>query len=342
MHNANNAITTTDRLRGALFGMFIGDALAMPVHWYYNTQALVNDYGRVADYLRPRNPHPDSILWRSSFTPPSGTTDIRHDQAQYWGKREIHYHQFLRAGENTLNLQLARELLLLLEAEGNYSARSWLNRLITFMTTPGSHQDTYMEEYLRHFFINYGKGHEPSSCGRMDEKHIGGFSLMLPLTIAFSMNPATACEISLQHLGLTHGGSVMKQWGEFICVTLLNLLQGQSLQQSIADGANEASLDLDVQTLQNLTDYPDSIVVGKHFSSACYVEQSVPATLYLALKYQNFPEEGMIANTMCGGDNAGRGAVLGALLGAVNGQQGWPARWIEGLVHPPPVVLLES
>jgi ADP-ribosyl-[dinitrogen reductase] hydrolase len=338
----NTAITSTDRLSGALFGMFIGDALAMPVHWYYNTQALVNDYGTVTDYLRPRNPHPDSILWRSSFTPPPGTAEILHDQAQYWGKRDIHYHQFLQAGENTLNLQLARELLLLLEAEGSYSAASWLNRLITFMTTPGSHQDTYIEEYLRHFFSNYGKGQEPSCCGRKDEKHIGGFSLMLPLTIALSMNPAAAYEISLQHLALTHGGPVMRQWGALLSVTLLNLLQGETLSQSITAGAKQSALDLDVQTLQHLTDYPDSIVVGRHFSSACYVEQSVPATLYLALKYQNSPEDGMIANTMCGGDNAGRGAVLGALLGALNGQQGWPTRWIDGLLHPPPMILLDA
>ena len=336
-----NATTSTDRMRGALFGMFIGDALAMPVHWYYNTQALVNDYGKITDYLRPHNPHPDSILWRSSYTPPPGTLDIRHDQAQYWGKRDIHYHQFLQAGENTLNLQLARELLLQLEADGTYSARSWLNRLIAFMTTPGSHHDTYIEEYLRHFFINYGRGLEPSHCGRKDEKHIGGLSIMLPLTIALSINPA-ACDISLQHLGLTHGGLAMRRWGELICVTLLNLLQGQSLRDSITSGARQSGLNLDVRQLENLGTYPDLTVVGKHFSSACYVEQSVPATLYLALKYQNSPEEGIVANTMCGGDNAGRGAVLGALLGALNGYQGWPARWIEGLLHPPPIILFDS
>ncbi|MBW2436517.1 MAG: ADP-ribosylglycohydrolase family protein, partial [Deltaproteobacteria bacterium] len=34
---------------GALCGLCIGDALAMPVHWYYNRHALNQDYGRVAD-----------------------------------------------------------------------------------------------------------------------------------------------------------------------------------------------------------------------------------------------------------------------------------------------------
>ena len=338
----NNSISTRDRAAGALLGMFIGDALAMPVHWYYDTRALKNDYGQVSSYQPPRNPHPDSILWRCSYTPPAGTPDILHDQAQYWGKRDIHYHQFLRAGENTLNLKLARELLLQLQEDGDYSADSWLDRLIAFMTTPGSHNDTYVEEYLRHFFINYGKGKRPARCGRMDEKHIGGFSLMIPLTVAFSQNPAHASAVSLQNLALTHGGPVMRQWGGFISSTLLNLLQGESLCQSMAAGARESALAIDVGFLKTLCEYPDHIVVGKHFSSACYVDQSVPATLYLALKYQDEPEQAMIANTACGGDNGGRGTVLGALLGALHGQQGWPSRWTEGLLHPPPLVLLES
>jgi ADP-ribosyl-[dinitrogen reductase] hydrolase len=55
------------RQKGAILGMFIGDALAMPVHWYYDRQALYRDYGHVTDYQTPRNPHPDSILWRSVY-----------------------------------------------------------------------------------------------------------------------------------------------------------------------------------------------------------------------------------------------------------------------------------
>jgi ADP-ribosyl-[dinitrogen reductase] hydrolase len=334
-------LSSMDRVSGAIFGMFIGDALAMPVHWYYNTQALQEDYGKVSDYLQPRNPHPDSILWRSSHTPTKKSCDILHGQRQYWGKRDIHYHQFLRAGENTLNLQLARELLLLLERDGNYSADSWLDCLIAFMTTPGRHNDTYVEEYLRHFFNNYGSGQNPSSCGRTDEKHIGGFSLMLPLTIAYSQDPARAREISLQHLALTHGGADMKKWGALLAATLLHLLRGESLPWAITEGAEDSALDIVPQVFEDLIPYPDTTVVGRHFSSACYVDQAVPASLYLALKYCDDPEQGLIANTMCGGDNSGRGAVLGALLGAMNGLRGWPSRWIDGLLRPPPIVCFD-
>ena len=108
------------------------------------------------------------------------------------------------------------------------------------------------------------------------------------------------------------------------------------MKDAITTAAEEAKIELDIDQLVRLADYPDITVVTKHFSSACYVDYAVPATIYLALKYEKSPEKGMIANTMCGGDNAGRGALLGALLGAVNGMGGWPAKWVDGLLQPPP------
>ena len=80
---------------------------------------------------------------------------------------------------------------------------------------------------------------------------------------------------------------------------------------------------------------PDETVIGKRLSSACYVEDAMPATIYLALKYHNDAAQGLTANTDLGGENAGRGAVLGALLGAVNGPQAFSKPWVEGLRYPP-------
>lgn len=329
-------ISLADRKRGAIFGLFIGDALAMPVHWYYDTRALQRDYGEVNSYLKPRNPHPDSILWRSSFSSPTAVADILHDQRQYWGVKNIHYHQFLQAGENTLNVKLARELLIYLKENDCYNAESWLERMVSFLITPGSHQDTYIEEYLRHFIINYGQNKKLINCGRKDEKHIGGFSLMLPMTIACSHQSDYSKDLSLNHLALTHGGSSMKAWGKLIVASLLNILDGNSMKDAITAAAEELKFELDIDELVRLADYPDITVVTKHFSSACYVDYAVPATIFLALKYEKSPEKGMIANTMCGGDNVGRGVVLGALLGAMKGMKGWPAKWVDGLQQPPP------
>jgi ADP-ribosylglycohydrolase len=336
------SLSLQDRIQGALYGMFIGDALAMPVHWYYDTNALQRDYGQVSHYLPPRNPHPDSILWRSSYNAPSPSTDIVHEQAQYWGRKGIHYHQFLRAGENTLNVKLARELLFYLQQSHSYSAESWLQRLVDFLTTRGNHNDTYVEEYLRHFFSSYAQNKPITACGRKDEKHIGGLSLMLPIVIFFAQDADYSKRLSLSHLALTHGGQAMHSWGKLISSALLDTLHGSSLKESISMAAEESRHAIDISLFESLADYPDITVVTRHFSSACYVDYAVPATIHLALKYQHTPEPGLIANTMCGGDNAGRGAVLGALLGAANGMSGWPSRWIKGLVHPPPDIVPPS
>ncbi len=332
-------ISQSDRVAGALYGLFIGDALAMPVHWYYDTKALRRDYGEVRDYLKPRNPHPDSILWRSSFRPTNPAADILHDQARYWGKKGIHYHQFLEAGENTLNVRLAGELLALLTSDRKYSPTRWLKHFVSFLTTPGNHQDTYFEEYLRHFFINYGRGIDPLQCGRQDEHHIGGLSLMLPLVIYFSDQPGMAKKIGLEHLQLTHGGALMNRWGALVIDILLRIFQGDSFLEALEKTWPAHHPEAAAPDFLSLLDYPDQVVVGRHFSSACYLDQALPATLYLAAKYNHALEEALIANTMCGGDNCGRGAVLGVLLGAASGLEAWPRRWCIGLKYPPPEIV---
>ena len=59
----------------------------------------------------------------------------------------------------------------------------------------------------------------------------------------------------------------------------------------------------------------------------------------LAWKYADAPEDALVANTMAGGDNCYRGAVLGALLGAAHGPAGWPDRWRAGLLVKPDLPL---
>jgi ADP-ribosylglycohydrolase len=321
--------------RGTLYGLCIGDALAMPVHWYYNRQALFQDYGRVTDYLVPRNPHPDSILWRSKYAASNSRGEILHDQAAFWGKRGIHYHQFLRAGENTLNVKISRLLMESLAQNGGYDADDFLNRYIVFMTTPGNHRDTYIEECHRNFFTNYARGMSARKCG-VDEKHIGGLVGMIPIVVFYRHHPEKARNKALAHLALTHPGAKMADAASLLVELLLRVFEGKSLQGAILAEIEKQRSPLVGHPFTKWLDHADDGVIGPRFSTACYVEDSVPAVLYLALKYHDDPENALIVNTNLGGDNAARGAVLGALLGAYHGVQGFPYRWIDGLVDPPP------
>jgi ADP-ribosyl-[dinitrogen reductase] hydrolase len=321
------------RVEGALLGLFIGDALAMPAHWYYNLAALRNDYGYITDYLKPRHPHPDSILWRSRYDVPDPRYDILHEQARFWGESGVHYHQFLEAGENTLNLKLCRILMQSLRVRGEYDRDDYLKRYVAFMTTPGTHGDTYVEEYHRHFFARLATGRSPHECG-VQEKHIGGLVGLVPIIVFYRNEPETAARTAREHLSLTHRGPRMERSADFLIETLLRVLRGESLRDVLASGMKAQKNPLFSHPFTKWLELRDEMVVGQRLSTACYVEDAVPAVIYLAFKYAEDTERGLVVNTNLGGDNAHRGAVLGALLGAANGLASFPQRWVQGLLDP--------
>ena len=316
-----------DRTAGLAWGPFIGDALAMPVHWYYDRAALKRDYGNLRDYAAPRNPHADSILWRSEYKPLNERGDILHDQAQYWGQRGIHYHQFLRAGENTLNLQLAKVLADSLVANRCYDADDYLARYIAFMLTPEQHRDTYVEEYHRKFFNAYARGIAPRKCAG-DDIHIGGLAHVGVLCAYFSTDEKAARAAVRKHINLTHRSVGVTAAGDALVRILCDAIAGADLRESILQhGADWLSKKKAGQWLREV----DEVVIGQRVSSACYIEDAFAASLYLAWKYAGDFEAGIIANTNVGGDNCHRGAVVGALLGAAAGTGGIPQRFRDGL-----------
>ena len=113
------------------------------------------------------------------------------------------------------------------------------------------------------------------------------------------------------------------------------MLAGEALAAAIRRMIREQKYALVGHPFEKLLGDADDWVIGPRFSTACYVEHSVPAVLYLALKYPNDPEKVLVVNTNLGGDNVYRGAVLGALLGAENGLDRFPRHWVTGLLNPP-------
>ena len=43
-----------DKIEGSLLGFYVGDALAMPVHWYYDLSQLRKDFGSITKYEAPK------------------------------------------------------------------------------------------------------------------------------------------------------------------------------------------------------------------------------------------------------------------------------------------------
>lgn len=314
-----------DLFQLAFLGSRVADALAMPVHWYYDRTALLQDYGEISKYLAPKNPHPGSILWRSTYEALNEKGEILHDQARFWGQRGIHYHQFLKAGENTLNYQLASELLRFSRLHGGYDPDAWFARYIEVMLTPGWHRDTYLEEYHRGVFTRYASGKPPRQCAIQDE-HIGGLAAVPALCFVLKNHDLTELRHAVKaHIALTHAHTNVLRAADTLTRLLFRIREGIPLREAIQLDAGDW---ISGTKAEKWTIQPDEHVIGQRFSPACYIAESMPASLYLAWKYHDDFDAGIIANARVGGDNCHRGAVVGSLLAAANGIS---PRWIEGL-----------
>jgi len=310
--------------RAAFLGALVADAVAMPVHWYYDQRALERDYGTIDGYLAPRHPHPDSILWRSSWTPPSPKFDILRERAADWGRRGVHYHQFLTAGENTLNAQLAVELFALVRRDRDYDPERWLERYVVFMLEPDRHRDTYIEEYHRHFFTNLATGRKPINSGVRDV-HIGGLVPVPALVAALGPRHPDLRRIVRLHVNLTHKDDDVLAAADALVRMLVDVIPRPDAESPSAEEAaamlREAILEhgrdwISMAKLRGWEGLSDRQLVGGTLSSACYIDEAFPAALALAYRHAGDFAAGVFANARCGGDNCHRGAVVGSLLGA--------------------------
>ncbi len=197
------------RVAGALWGLFIADAMGMPTHWYYDPDALKDDFGRINGFVAPKERHPtNDIAVKHWMSNKHGIQDlVRGGQfaggkPEIWAEKNSHYHAGMQAGENTLGSLLVRLVLRsLASTSGKYSRSDFLRRYVRFMTTPGSHNDTYVEGVHRQFFLNYfhhlrlahaennaqsAERFGPMSTGRNNHDTAGSNGLLMLVPIVFT------------------------------------------------------------------------------------------------------------------------------------------------------------
>jgi ADP-ribosylglycohydrolase len=329
------------RLRGALWSFFSGDALAAPSHWYYGGAAQIQqDYGGpITDYTKPKLELRGSILnksdinggGRGSFSE-SGISVIgdiiNHGKKDYWSpQKSIHYHATLQKGENTLEAQLARVLMKSIVANrGTFDANHFRNAYIKFMTTPGSHNDTYASTCHRMFFKNLKiLNLPPEECPDNDGHNVDAVDLLVLPTIA-AMTASTkeqAGEVAAATAAVTRKSSQMRvcrAWGELVYDSLYEE-NDKNMDQHLKECAKQAGL--------GRVPSPR----GADQMTACYLSSSFPATLDTLAKYIPIRDAwtGLVANANVGGENVHRGSILGAVLGARAGYEQLPTKLIDGL-----------
>jgi ADP-ribosyl-[dinitrogen reductase] hydrolase len=373
------------RVRSAYLGLVIADSLSMPVHWYYNPGHITRDFGRITTFQAPRPSHPSSIMQLSNTGgagrgAQSGSIIgdvINHGKKQFWGVANMHYHQGMKAGENTLNAIVARLLVRELSTPPAtaaallpYSAAPFLSAYVSFMQTPGSHNDTYAETGAsatpppeaprrrfpsfrppspltppltpppspspahRMFFKNLVAGKDPSACADNDGHNVdsaGGLVLLPPPALLaacagaavggasaegrLAAARAAARQAAVAQMYATHNSKRLEGFVALYAEALASVLMStrppaEALREAASAAGSAMGLDFQKLVAQGKA---DTDVVGGTFTSACYIEGSLPSLFYLATKYADSPREALIANTNVGGENCHRVRVWGKL-----------------------------
>lgn len=268
-----------NRIANALRGVFAGDALAMPVHWYYDRENITREFnGGITDYEAPRHPHPESFMVGMSYGPDVERAtalgrpyDILHEHARFYettystleierGEREgqhgnavpslderYHYHHGLRRGENTLGAHLVRVLLRSIAAEGRYRPQAFLEHFVHHLATAGENRDPYTEIYIRRWFENYSRG-VPAHAAAELQRNVwsigshGGMIRPMALSLLAGTNAFESVGIALEHQALTHRSENVASAVTVAVPLLHELVCGENPRETVVRHARSVHL----------------------------------------------------------------------------------------------------
>jgi ADP-ribosyl-[dinitrogen reductase] hydrolase len=321
-------LNNSDRIRGALFGLFVADATAMPVHWMYNLSQLKQDYGIIKGYVKPKDSFYGSIMnlsntgggGRGSFEGSIIGDVINHDKKKYWVRGgNYHYHLGLQAGENTLEAQLTRLLIKCMSFHDHLDLDDFRGKYVKFMTTKGSHNDTYASTCHRQFFANYANGVNPKKCPDNDGHNTDAIDcLTLAIPVILHYCKATKEERDKAVLAIIHCTRKVKTITEMHAIAfsdlLIDILENKNDLKTCLE---ECGKRVGIKSVRKMVENS----FGEDPMAACYIDSAFETLLHFAYKYSDSPEKAILANANSGGENVARGSCLGAIMGAAHGMK---------------------
>jgi len=330
-------LSLRDRQRAVLFGLYVADAVAMPVHWMYDLRNLKRDYGEIKGYRKPLDKFRGSILNLSNTGGGGRGSDegdivgrvILHGKKKYWGRgQNNHYHLGMAAGENTLEAQLTRLLTRQMTVDKEFNADNYRKAYMKFMQTPGSHNDTYAATAHRMFFKNLVNGKDPKLCPDNDYHNvdaIDALTVAIPVIVRYCLDDTRTRNAKvMEAIRVTRDVKQVQPYAFLLSDMLVRVMvKGEELRTVVLDVAYKLGLRNFKQMVEGSVQDP---------MTACYIDSSFPALLFFLYKYADSPEKAILANANAGGENVARGALVGALMGAHHGMSGFPNWMVDGLL----------
>jgi ADP-ribosylglycohydrolase len=335
-----------DRAAGAIMGAFIGDALALGPHWYYDLDELRRDYGEwIADYTDPKP-----------------------------GR----YHAGLRAGQlSQAGFILALMLRSLVEC-GRYDAADFCRRLDEELLplldgTPLSGPGGYTSQSIREVWRRRVEQGLPwgQTGGHADTTE--AVERTLALAVRYALDPSQLARAITENTLLTQSDETVVAMTVAYGAVLGLLVQGHALDAHLSDRlmalVKDGTLPFHAVTGDQLQPprpgdpdpphagrfaSPDALLTPSYMAVAaadpeiriepawkvsivygmpCAIYHQLPAAYYLAARFRADFEAAVLHAVNGGGQNQARAILTGALVGAQVGLSRIPQRFLDGLEH---------
>lgn len=177
----------------------------------------------------------------------------------------------------------------------------------------------------------YSGSTDPRSAGN------GAIMRLAPVPIFFARHPAEAVRLSGESSRTTHGAVASVDASRYFGGLIVGALQGRSKEEILAPrfspvgvwGENELMPDIDAIACGTFKEKERDAI-----SSSGYVVHTLEAALWAFYRTENF-RDGLLLAVNLGDDTDSVGAVYGQIAGAYYGAQAIPAEWISALYDRP-------
>ena len=340
--------TVRDRASGAMMGAFIGDAMALGPHWYYDLAELRRDYGG----------------WIDAYTDP----------------KPGRYHDGLKAGQLSQAGFILKLMLRSLVDCGGYDAADFCRRMDDELFplldgTPVSGPGGYTSQSIREAWRRRVQQNLPwgQTGGHADTTE--AIERTLAIAVRYARQPAQLASAVAGNTILTQADDTVVSMTVAFGAVLGLLVQGHTLDAELSaklmELVEKGELPFHSVTRDNFQPprpgdpdppragrfaSPDALLSPSYMAMAavdpeiriepawkvsivygmpCAIYHQLPAAYYLAARFHNDFESAVLHAVNGGGQNQARAILTGALAGAQTGFSGIPQRFLDGLDEAP-------